>query len=153
MGASRGAIGLLAEPHSYVSVDRFVVAGRPEPVRLAFLYTEGWLGAGENPAHWIEQKDATFRFGAGAVRREKGGRAKWNFLGSSCTLWSPKGPDYGKVEVRLDGMTVGTVDLHSAQAQNSQPVFSRSGLSGAFHAVVLEPQSGRWAVDSIEVGN
>ena len=103
MSASRGAIGLLAEPHSYVSVDRFVVAGRPEPARLAFLYTEGWLGAGENPAHWVEQKDATFRFGAGAVRREEGGRAKWNFLGSSCTLWSPKGPDYGKVEVRLDG--------------------------------------------------
>ena len=153
MGASRGAIGLLAEPHSCVSVSRFAIAGQPEPGTLAFLYTEAWLGAGENPAHWVEQKDAAFRFGAGAVRPDAGGRAKWNFMGSSFTLWSPKGPDYGKVEVRLDGVRVATVDLHSARAQSSQPVFSQKGLSGAFHALVLEPQGGPWAVDSLEVGN
>ena len=153
MSASGGAIGLLAESHSHVSVDRFAIAGKLKPSTLSFLYTEAWLGAGEDPANWVEQRDAAFRFGVGAVRRDDGGRAKWNFMGSGFTLWSPKGPDYGKVEVRLDGVAVVTVDLHSAQGQPSQPVFSKTGLTDTFHAIVLQPQSGRLVVDSLDVSD
>jgi hypothetical protein len=153
MSASSGAIGLLAESHSHASVDHFAIAGKSEPSTLSFLYMDAWLGAGENPANWVEQRDAAYRFRVGAVRRDDGGRAKWNFIGSGFTLWSPKGPDYGKVEVRLDGVAVVTVDLHSAQGQPSQPVFSKTGLTDTFHAIVLQPQSGRLVVDSLDVSD
>ena len=149
--ASDGALGLLAESHSHVSVDRFAVAGMSQPNTLAFLYTEGWLGAGENPANWVERKDPAFRFGAGAVCREVGGRAKWNFLGAGFTLWSPKGPDYGTAEVWLDGETVATVDLHSQQLLPSQPVFRKTGMADSFHAVILQPRTGQLVVDSLDV--
>ncbi len=151
LSASRGAMGLLADPHSQAFVHRFAIAGKPERSTLSFLYTEAWLGAGENPAQWVEQRNAGFRFGVGAVRRNEGGRAKWNFMGQGFKLWCPKGPDYGKVEIRLDGDAIATVDLHSNQAQPSQPVLSKDGLTDTFHAVVLLPESGRLVVDSLEV--
>lgn len=151
LSARGGAIGLLAESHTHVSVDRFVITGKSEPGTLSFLYTEAWLDAGENPANWVEQKDPAFRFGTGAVHREGGGHAKWNFMGSGFRLWSPKGPDYGTVDIRLDGSVVGTVNLHSAQPQPSQPVYVKAGLSGTFHAIILQARSGRLVVDSLDV--
>jgi hypothetical protein len=153
MKASGGAIGLMAESHSHVSVDHFVIAGKREPNTLSYLFTEGWLGAGEKPADWDERKDSAFRFGAGAVRRNAGGRVKWNFIGAGFTLWSPKGPDYGNTEVWLDGALAGTVDLHSAQPLPSQPVFRKTGLPETFHAVALQPKSGRLVVDSLDVSS
>lgn len=151
MKASGGVIGLLAESHSHVSVTRFVIAGKRECCTLSFLYTEALLGAGEDPAHWLERWDPAFRFGTGVVRRDDAGRAKWNFMGTGFTLWSPKGPDYGIVEVRLDGTEVSTVDLRSPQLRASQPVFRKTGLADSFHAVVLQPKTGRLVVDSLEV--
>jgi hypothetical protein len=153
MTASDGTIGLLAECHSHLSVDRFALVGKLQPNTLSFLYTEGWLGAGENPANWVERKDPAFRFGVGAVRRETGGRAKWNFIGSGFTLWSPKGPDYGTAEVWLDGALAATVDLNSAQLRPSQPVFRETGLVDTFHAVILQPGRGRLVVDSLDVSS
>ncbi|MCL5005906.1 MAG: hypothetical protein M1404_05175 [Acidobacteria bacterium] len=146
-------IGLLAELHSHVFVARFAITGKPEPSTLPFLYTEAWLGAGENPADWLEQKDSAFRFGTGAVRRDGAGRAKWNFIGSGFTLWSPKGPDYGTVVVELDDHVLGTTNLHSAEMVPSQPVFLKTGLADTFHAVTLWPKTGRLVVDGLEVHN
>lgn len=146
-----GLLGLLAEAHTHVAVANFVVTGQWHPATISYLYTEAWLGAGENPAHWLEQSGPAFRFGAGAVRRDDAGRAKWNFMGTGFTLWSPKGPDYGIVEVELDGAEVATVDLRSPELRASQPVFHKSGLAGTFHAVVLHPKSGRLVVDSLDV--
>jgi hypothetical protein len=151
--ASDGALGLLVESHSHLSVERFAVAGQSQPSRLSFLYTEGWLGAGENPANWVERRDSTFHFGAGAVHRDDGGRAKWNFIGSGFTLWSPQGPDYGTVEVWLDGAVLATVDLGRAQSQSSQPVFRKTGLEDTFHAVILQSKRGRLVVDSLDVSS
>lgn len=153
MNAGCGAIGLLAGTNSYLAVEHFKITGKAAPGELSYLHTEGWLGAGENAANWVEGKDARYRFGIGAVRRDGGGRVKWNFPGSGFTLWSPKGPDYGAVEVRLDGKVVAVVDLHAGHVQPSQPVFSKSGLTDTFHAVALQPRSGRLVVDSLEVAN
>jgi len=144
---------LFVESHSHLSVDHFAVAGKIAFNTLSFLYTEGWLGAGENPADWVEQKDRTFRFGVGAVRRRDGGQVKWNFAGSGFTLWSPQGPDYGAAEVWLDGALVATVDLHAVQSQPSQPVFRQTGLADAFHTLILQSRRGRLVVDSLDVVN
>ncbi|MCL5283764.1 MAG: hypothetical protein M1330_03520, partial [Armatimonadetes bacterium] len=151
MSTDVGSIGLLAESGSHLAVERFVVAGSPRPGTNSYLYTEGWLGAGENPADWIERQHPAFRFGCGAERRDGGGRLKWNFSGSGFTLWSPKGPDYGSVALWLDGEAVATIDLQSAVLQASQPVFSRGGLADGFHALVMLPRNGRLVVDSLDV--
>ena len=150
-GATGGTLGLLAERHSHVSVERFAISGHEQTNTLSFLHTEGWLGAGENPANWAEQKDAGFRFGVGAVHRGDGGRAKWNFLGRGLALWSPRGPDFGTAEVWLDGARIGTVNLHRAESQPSQPVFTKTGLADTFHAVTLKAKSGRLILDSLDV--
>lgn len=151
MTASDGAIGLMAKSHTHVSVDRFAITGKSEPGILSFLYTEAWLDAGENPANWVEQKDAVFRFGTGVVSRDGSRFAKWNFMGSGFKLWSPKGPDYGTLDVRLDGVMVANLDLHSAEMQPSQPVLSKTGLPDTFHAITLQAKSGRLVVDSLDV--
>ena len=153
MNAGHGAIGLLAGPKSFIAVEHFKITGDAAPGMLSYLHTEAWLGAGENPAKWVEEKDARFRFGIGAVRRDGEGRAKWNFQGTGFTLWSPRGPDYGMVEVRVDGAVVATVDLHAAEVQPSQPVLSKTGLTDNFHAVVLQPKSGRLVLDSLDVND
>lgn len=151
MSAHAGSIGLLAESGSHLSVERFAVSGSPKTGAISYLYTEGWLGAGEDPADWIELQSSAFRFGIGAERRNGGGRLKWNFQGSGFTLWSPIGPDYGHVDIWLDGKALPTIHLHSAAPQASQPVLSREGLSDDFHALVMLPRSGRLVADSLDV--
>jgi len=153
MGGGDGALGLLVESHSHLTIQRFAAAGQPQASQLSFLHTEGWLGAGENPANWVEQEASAFRYGVGGVHRDDNGRAKWNFLGSGFTLWSPQGPDYGTVEVWLDGELLAAVDLHRAQPRPSQPVFRKTGLADTFHAVTLQSKSGRLVVDSLEVSS
>ncbi len=153
MSAATGAVGLLAEANSHSFVDHFRMNEEPSQGTLAYLHTDAWLGAGENPADWIEQRDPRFRFGIGAVRRVAGGRVKWNFVGTDFTLWSPTGPEYGSVEVRLDGALVATVDLHNAQQRPSTPVFTKKGMADTFHAVVLRTKTGRLVVDSLDAGS
>jgi hypothetical protein len=149
--AEVGALGLLAQPWSSLVVDHYEVTGHAVGSRLSFLYTEGWLGAGEDPAHWMEQQDARFRFGAGAVSRRPDARVKWNFIGQECTLWSPRGPEYGAAEVLLDGVPAGVLDLHSNEPQDSRPAWQRQDLEQGFHALIVQARSGAMPVDSLDV--
>jgi hypothetical protein len=149
--AGGGSVGLWVESHSHLSVERFAISGEAPPGTLSFLYTEGLLGAGESAANWSVRKDSTFRFGVGAVGSSAQSGAKWNFMGAGFTLWSPKGPEHGIVDVVLDGATVGTVDLHRAEPQSSQPVFHKGSLTDTFHAVAIRPKDGRLVVDSLDV--
>jgi hypothetical protein len=52
---------------------------------------------------WDQVQDASFCYGVGCRGKIEGGRAKWNFQGEGFTLWSPKGPDLGDIEVCYDG--------------------------------------------------
>ena len=149
--ADSGAMGLWVDSHSHLAAERFAITGDVQPGTLSFLYTEGLLGAGEDPKHWLERKDAAFRFGIGAVGPEGGGRVKWNFVGSGFTLWNPRGPEYGTAEIALDGATIATIELHAPQAQTAQPVFRKTGLIDGFHAVTLQSTNGRLVVDSLDV--
>jgi hypothetical protein len=144
-----GALGWWLEPQAHLAVDRFVVRGRSRPLRLTYLGTEALLGAGENPANWQEQRDDRFRRGMGFVSREEGARAKWNVAGRRFTLWSPRGPRFGRVELRLDGVVAGILDLHEARDVASTPVWTGLARSGSVpgHAVVLRALSGVLPVD------
>jgi len=148
-----GAIGLWVEPKSHLAVDRFALTGRAVSARIPYLGLEGLLGAGENPAQWEERRSPEFRFGLGLVSKQPQARVKWNMVGRRLILWSPSGPDYGKVEVRLDGHTVTMLDQHSDQPITSRPVWTSPQLSGLQHALVCRSTEGLLAVDSLEVEN
>ena len=148
---STGVLGLRLDAHSHVVVERFRLQGAPKPARLSFLWTEALLGAGESPADWSETRDAGFRYGSGAASKAASARAKWNIIGRTLTLWSPRGPAYGSVEVRVDGRSATTLELHAAREISSTPVWSVTDLADTFHAVVLVAKSGRIPVDCLEV--
>ena len=151
--AAPGAIGLLAEPHSHLSVDRFRVAGEPVEGGLTYLYTEALLGAGERPADWQDRRQSSFRYGVGVVSHGPNARVKWNVVGTRMTLWSPRGPEFGKVEIRLDGRREAVVDLHGSNPETSRPVWTSEKLPDAGHAVVLRSAFGVFPVDCLTVNN
>ncbi len=150
---SAATIGLLAEPHSHLSVERFRIAGQPLENKLCYLYTEGLLGAGEKPADWQERRESTFRYGVGAVSRRSQGRIKWNVVGTRVTLWSPRGPAFGKIEIRLDGQQQAVLDLHNTGPIASRPVWTSGRLPEVGHAVVLHSVSGVFPVDCLETAS
>jgi len=146
-----GAIGLLIEPGNHVSVSRFEITGEVLPAQSNLLYMEAFLGAGLLVSEWDQTESSSFRFGVGAVRRQAGpARAKWNFRGQKCVLWSPKGPDYGRCRLRLDGSDLGEVDLHAPEPENSQIVFTSPNLDDAYHALVIESITGRLVLDCLQ---
>lgn len=145
-----GPAGLFAAPHSLARVNRFAVKGGSNPTSVVYLCTEALLGAAQNEAHWEYRNDASFRHGLGAVSKSGAVAAKWNFEGSSCVLFGPKGPGYGTVEVFVDGVSAGTVDYHATEGQPSQEVFRKEGLDNGFHALLLRPMEGYFPLDTLE---
>mgnify|MGYP005834934107 CR=1 FL=1 len=150
VAAGAGTLGVLVERNSWLAMRRFVVQGVARPAILTWLYQEALLGAGQDLRDWEEITSPLFRHGIGAVHRGEGGRAKWNAAGSEFTLWSPKGPDYGTVEVLVDGRLVGHVALYAPCVAPSAPVLDVAGLSDGRHAVVVRGITGRLVVDSLD---
>jgi hypothetical protein len=148
---SSGVMGLRLDPNSHVAVERFRIEGTPKPARMSYLWTEALLGAGESPADWAESSDARFRYASGVVSKAPAARAKWNIIGGGLELWSPRGPGYGSVEVRVDGRVAATLDLHADQEVSSKPVWSATDLPDNFHAVVVVAKSGLIPLDCLEV--
>ena len=152
-----GAIGLLLGKNSHLKVTSFLVAGTRHPGVFSSLYTKGLVSAGEHTdkdgwTEWQEMESPRFRYGVGAVARiPESGRAKWNFAGTGFTVWAPRGPMYGKVEVVVDGNPVRILDLYDPLDRDSKPVFEMRNLLEGFHAVALHGNTGRLVVDSIDI--
>ena len=72
------------------------------------------------------------------------------FQGEGFTLWSPKGPDLGEIEVRCDGGSLGTISLWAPGGEPSAPVLERSDLASGRHTVVLQGVRGGFVVDCLE---
>jgi hypothetical protein len=145
-----GALGFWVEPHTHLSVDRFEVRGHPQPARLSYLGMEALLGAGENLNDWTELRATEFQYGLGLVTKRPAARVKWNVTGTRFTLWSPRGPDFGDVEVRADGRRVAVMNLHADRTHPSQPVWHSKPLRGPYHAIVLQARTGTLPVDCLE---
>lgn len=148
-----GAIGLWVEPHTHLSVEKFQVDGDPRPAKLSYLGMESLLGAGENLANWQQRTGSEFRYANGLVAKQPNARVKWNVVGDQVTLWSPRGPEYGETEVRVDGRPLAVTSLYAAKPAPSQPVWTSAKLSGRYHSVVLRARTGLLPVDCLEVGN
>jgi hypothetical protein len=108
------------------------------------------VGAGGS-AEDFEERTEGFRFGLGWVAKLEGARVKWNFEGSRVALWSPAGPEYGTVEVLVDGKHAVCLDLRAQQTAASKVVWRSGKLKGRFHAIVLQATKGRIPVDCLDV--
>lgn len=148
-----GAIGLWVEPHTHLSVEKFKIDGKSLPAKLSYLGLEALLGAGENLANWQEQSGPEFRYGIGLIAKQPQARVKWNVTGRRLTLWSPRGPDYGDAEIRVDGQRATVVNLYAAQPTPSQPVWTSKKLRGPFHGVVWQARTGLLPVNCLQVEN
>ena len=150
-GQSPGVIGLLTEPNSHLAVEQFQITGHSDSGSLPYLWTEALLGAGENATDWDERKTVDFRYGTGLLSRQPNARAKWNVVGTRATLWAPRAPDFGAIEILVDGCRETVLDLHAEVPQVSCPVWTSRRLSDGGHAVVLRSAGGVFPVDSLEV--
>lgn len=149
-GEGTGVLGWRVGARSRLEMERFELRGKPGPALVRWGARDALLGAGERLADWEMNSAEPFRFGHGAVSKHAGARVKWNVTGRYITLWSPTGPDFGEVELRLDGRAVGTIDLRKESRVASQPVWESGELAGDFHALVLLSKQGRLPVDSLE---
>lgn len=65
--------------------------------------------------------------------------AEWLYFGYGFRLWAPKGPDMGIMQVFLDGVSQGNVDLYAAAAAASAVVLTLQSVVLGQHRVKLQP--------------
>jgi hypothetical protein len=146
-----GVLGIEVEPHSHLEVERFAVQGKAQAAVVNYLFSEAILGAGGSRDDWQQLRGLEFHYGVAAGAKAAGARVKWNVVGRQFALWSPRGPQFGKARVKVDGRFVGEVDLHAERLTPSAPVWKSARLKDGPHAVVLTATDGLLVVDSLEV--
>jgi hypothetical protein len=150
-GRAPAVLGIEVEPHSHLELERFAIQGKPQAALINFLFSEAILGAGGNRDDWQELKGPEFRYGLATLAKAAGARVKWNVEGRQFTLWSPRGPQFGKVQVKVDGRVLANLDLHAERLSPSGPVWKSPCLKDGPHALVLIAMDGLLVVDSIQV--
>ena len=85
---------------------------------------------------WTRMTASSWRFGYGyeagqALVASGLAIAKWNFVGCRATVWLPRGPQYGSVQVLANGQPLATVDLYASSVQPAAPVVTWSSPSAA----------------------
>lgn len=141
MPSETGPLGLLLEPGTHLTVDKLAITGAPQTAVHTWLCSEGISGAGV-AEHAYEKVDGSqWRFGTGALCKNPHERLKWAFRGSGFRLWLPRGPEFGRIAVKLDGVPLGEIDL-SGPAAASAPVLERKRIADGFHALVVTGLSG-----------
>lgn len=146
-----GVLGWGVAAHTHLVVRHFTLTGQRRMARVSLGSNEALLGAAEAASDWEERNEVEFRFGRGCVSRLSGARAKWNVIGRQVALWSPRGPDFGEVEIRLDGRPVAKLDLRAEALEPSRVVWQSHPLRDEGHALVLTARQGRMPVDSVDV--
>lgn len=145
-----GKIEILAEKGTILDIEHCYVAGEGTSAPEMWLASEAIAGAGAVQGQWREVEDPLFRYGRGYVSTRPGARAKFNISGSAVRLYAPKGPDYGRCKVLIDGKSMAEIDLHSAITQHSAPVFEQVMEPGR-HAVTILAQEGLIVCDCLEI--
>ena len=152
MPTQSGALAIQLERRGRIAVDRFEVRGEASNGTQRWLCTEALQGAGQDPANWEIKSSPIFRHGVGAIHRGTSGHAKWNFIGSEVSLWSPRAPGFACVEVRLDGERRAVVALEAAKEIPSSLIWQSGPLAEGMHTLILTNDGpGAFVVDSCEV--
>jgi|GEM_PF-3760450 hypothetical protein len=74
--------------------------------------------------------------------------SEWLYFGYGFRLWSYKGPGMGIVQIFIDGVSQGTIDLYSAAAVASAPVFTLQNVALGQHRVKMSPTATKNAASS-----
>lgn len=144
-------LAVCAHEYSVLSCSRFEVEGIPGRYTLRYNAEDGLLAAMQHIS-WQPSGEAGFICGRGYVG-EGGQCAKWNIRGDGFRIYAPKAPEFGNMEIWVDGFLYGTADLQAENPEPSQAVYQVGGLPGeSRHLVMLKGYEGqRFAVDMIEV--
>jgi hypothetical protein len=92
-------------------------------------------GTWTQTARTIEGVDCTTLDNAGDI----GDWAQFEYRGYGFKLYMLQGPDYGKAEVLLDGVTVAKIDCYDAAELGPQMVYMEQNVSLDFHRVKVAP--------------
>jgi hypothetical protein len=131
-------------------VSRFLLRGAYRLGTETWLAAEAVIGAGALQGDWKPASGSAFRFGAGFTSGHAGARAKWNFEGRGFRLYAPRGPQYGRCTVSIDGRERTELDLRAEAEQPGAAVLARR-LPAGRHAVALVAREGVTPLDSLEV--
>ncbi|MBZ5531548.1 MAG: hypothetical protein LAO20_08950 [Acidobacteriia bacterium] len=74
--------------------------------------------------------------------------AEWKYFGYGLRVWAPKGPDQGIMQVFLDGVSQGTIDLYNAAKQASAALMTVQSVVLGDHRVKLAPTNTKNASSS-----
>ncbi|MHB1357294.1 MAG: tudor domain-containing protein [Anaerolineae bacterium] len=149
--AKPGCIGLIADLGSRVWLDELLLSEEGAPCTRFLLPTDGVMGYGLLGNSWQCSDDPAFRYGFGYETTMEGAGCKWCYYGAGFTLWSPRAPQYGRIEVWLDGRMLTTLDLCSETTVSSTPIYTLSDLERGYHAVTLLRLSGTMPCDVLQV--
>lgn len=147
-----GAFGLLLEPNSHVRVSKFAIDGELGPATRRYLWSEGTLSAAQLATAWEVMKDNPhFTYGVGAVSVADPVAAKWNIEGTRIALFAPRGPEFGRARLYIDGQHIIDIDYTATAPEASALRFEKDGLATGRHTVRLESTQGRIPLDVLEV--
>lgn len=148
--SSKNPIAIVAHEFSVLNCAKFEIEGERLPYILKYNSHDAILNAGQAIQNWDDEKTLDFHAdehftGEGKVK------AKWNIIGNKFSVYSPKSPKLGVMEIWVDGCLFGTANLNSAVDELSKPVYSVVSLEQGNHSVELRPFTGKIAVDILEV--
>lgn len=145
------------------------------PAALDVIECLGSFAQTVRPAGWKRTESPSGAFGRTAIwsgiaapaasggtvlrTRDLRGAVAARFTGTSCAVIGSRGPDSGVIEVFVDGVSKGLIDLYDPVARDRCVLFRADGLSTGEHDLVVRV-AGRWvkpstsyfvSVDAIDV--
>ncbi|TAN21706.1 MAG: hypothetical protein EPN37_00115 [Chitinophagaceae bacterium] len=151
LNGNPGIMGVFLDPHSYLYANSFLVSGKKIKGHVTYGFYRALVNAGDQDSDWTFKKDTMFLNGNGAVSKKDSSFAKWNFFGKRFSLFSPKGPLYGTVNIYLDGKLLRRISLEETQPKRSSMIFQSDTFRPGDHAVYIESSDGLLPVDCIKV--
>jgi hypothetical protein len=86
---------------------------------------------------WTAKSSTSYLNGAALTSARLNAKLTWTFTGRAVALTASRTTSSGQIDVYVDGVKVGTVDLRSATTQYRQVVWSRAFTSSAKHTVMI----------------
>ena len=146
-----GIVGVALMPHSFLLANSFVVNGEQKQGSVIYGFYQALVNSGNYDNDWTFKKDSLFLCGRGAVSKKDSSFVKWNFDGKGFELYSPKGPDYGSVNIYLDGKFLKNIVLKNLKNLKSSVVYKSDEFPLGSHAVYLESMDGLLPLDCINI--
>ncbi len=87
---------------------------------------------------WTHSGDANYYNATKSVSSTSGSAVSYSFTGTEIHLYTKKSSSNGKYDVYIDGVYDATADAYSPSDQFRARTYSKSGLSGGSHTVMLQ---------------